>query len=253
MNSRIKTKNIIFEHNFVCVKNLIIADKKLPEQAKVNLKQFGLVIEFSTHSITYEAISGHPDIFICQLPDKLILAPNLPSEFFKIFKDEKIHFHKGIQNVGLKYPESAVYNTVVTGNYFIFKKNIPDTEIIQNLSSQKFILVSQGYCRCNLLPLKDDSFITSDKNIYQNLMKEKLNVLYVDPKQIILPGFKHGFFGGTAGVIENNVLISGSLKYFSDRERVKSFLQNLNYSIIELYDGPLFDGGSIFCLKLKFE
>ena len=231
------------------MKNLIIVDKKLPKQAKVNLKQFGLVIEFSTHSITYEAISGHPDIFICQLPDKIILALNLPFEFFKIFKEKKIHFHIGKQNVGLKYPQTAVYNTVVTENYFIFKKNIPDMEIIQSLFSQKFIEVSQGYCRCNLLPLKDDSFITSDKNIYQNLTKEKLNVLYVDPKQIILPGFNHGFFGGTAGVIDNNVLFSGSLKYFSDKENVKYFLQNLNYSIVELYDGPLFDGGSILCLK----
>ena len=231
------------------MKNLIIVDKKLPKQAKANLKQFGLVIEFSTHSITYEAISGHPDIFICQLPDKIILAPNLPSEYLKIFKDEKIHFHIGKQNVGLEYPQTAVYNTVVTEKYFIYKKNIPDTEIIQSLSSQKFISISQGYCRCNLLPLKNDSFITSDKNIYRNLTNEKLNVLYVDPKQIILPGFKHGFFGGTAGIIDNNVLISGSLKYFLDKEKAKSFLQNLNYSIVELYDGPLFDGGSIFCFK----
>jgi len=230
------------------VKNLIIADKKLPEQAKKNLKQFGFLIEFSTQSITYEAISGHPDIFMCQLPDKIILAPNLPFEFFKIFRDNKIHFDKGEQNVGMKYPQSAVYNSVVTENYFIFKKGILDTKMIQNLSSQKLISVSQGYCRCNLLPLRDDSFITSDKNIYQKLTKEKLNILYVNPKQIILPGFKHGFFGGAAGVIENDVFLSGCLKYFSDGENVKSFLQNLNYSIIELYDGPLFDGGSIFCL-----
>ncbi len=234
------------------MKNLIIVDKKLPEQAKLNLKQFGVVIELFTQSITYEAISGHPDIFICQLPDKIILAPNLPFKFFKIIKDENIHFNIGKQNVGLKYPETAIYNTVVTENYFIYKKDIPDKEIIHNLYSQKSISISQGYCRCNLLPLKDDSFITSDNNIYQTLTKEKLNVLYVDPKQIFLPEFKHGFFGGTAGVIDKNVLLSGSLKYFSDGEKVKSFLQNLNYSIIELYNGPLFDGGSIFCLSPSF-
>lgn len=229
------------------MKNLIIADKKLPEQAKKNLKQFGSLIEFSTQSITYKAISGHPDIFICQLPNKIILAPNLPFEYLEIFENAKINFVKGQQNVGMKYPQSAVYNSVVSENYFIFKKGIPDKEIIQNLSSQKSILVKQGYCRCNLLSLKNDSFITSDKNIYKNLSQEKLNVLYVDPKQIILPGFKHGFFGGTAGIIGNDVLISGSLKYFSDKEKIKNFLTNLNYYIIELYDGPLFDGGSILC------
>ena len=56
----------------------IIADNRIPPQAKEKLSEYGEIINFSTKGITYEAISGHPDIFFCQVNNKLIVAPNLP-------------------------------------------------------------------------------------------------------------------------------------------------------------------------------
>ena len=72
-----------------------------------------------------------------------------------------------------------------------------------------------------------------------------MNVLYVNPEDIQLPGFKHGFFGGACGVYEDSVFLLGSLESFKAGKKVKSFLQSLEYEIIELFDGPLFAGGSI--------
>jgi hypothetical protein len=73
-------------------------------------------------------------------------------------------------------------------------------------------------------------------------------VLYVNPSDIILPGFRNGFFGGACGVYENRVFIIGSLDKFGDGSNVRAFLKRLDMEIVELYDGELNDGGSLlFC------
>jgi len=227
------------------MKNLIITDKKLPPEAKDSLAKHGDIIEFSTSNITYDAISGHPDIFFCKTNSRLIIAPNLPESYLLLLKEKNFPLVIGSRNVESKYPSSAHYNAVVTDNLLIHNLKITDKIILENTKELTHIHLNQAYTRCNLLPLKNNSFITSDKGVYQTLLKAKLNILYVSPEYILLEGFSNGFFGGACGVYENKVFIIGSLKYLSDGNKVKSFLKNLDYKIIELYDGPLIDGGSL--------
>jgi len=229
---------------------LIIVDNKIPETARVRLSEFGEVIGLSTSGITYDAISGHPDIFFCQYPGGIVVAPNLPAEYFEILDKRSIPYIIGINPVGKIYPESARYNAVVTDTYYIHYPEITDPKIKENVGNLIPITVRQGYCRCNLLPLKENHFITSDIGIHKILTDKKLDVLYVSAKTIRLEDFPHGFFGGVSGIWNNNVFICGSLDYHPDGEKIRLFLQKLDYTIIELYDGELFDGGSvIFCKK----
>jgi hypothetical protein len=224
---------------------LIIIDHKIPSQAKIKLSAFGQILELKTDGITYDAISGHPDIFFCRTPRGLIAAPNTPPAFLEKLKAKGVSFRIGENEVGIQYPRSAIYNAVVTGNKLIHHTNITDPAIVSSLDGHQQINVKQGYSRCSLLPLTDDHFISSDKGIHQVLRKNGLDVLLVDPADIVIHDLKHGFFGGACGVFEDKVFIIGSLKHFGDGASVRSFLQKLGYQIIELYDGPLFDGGSI--------
>jgi len=230
------------------MKNLILTDEKLPPEAKDSLAKHGDIIEFSTSNITYDAISGHPDIFFCKTNNKLIVAPNLPESYLMLLKEKNFPFVIGSRNVESKYPSSARYNAVVTDNFLIHNLKITDSTILENTKELNQIHINQAYTRCNLLPLKNNSFITSDKGIYKTLNEEKLNIIYVSPDEILLEGFSNGFFGGACGVSKNKVFIIGSLKYLSDGNKVRDFLKNLNYEIIELYDGPLVDGGSLMFL-----
>lgn len=107
------------------------------------------------------------------------------------------------------------------------------------------IHVDQGYCRCNLLALKNDHYITSDPGIYKTLQRLHLNALLVSPEGIHLEGFPHGFFGGCCGVWEEKVFVNGSLNLYKDGDRAREYLDKLGYKIVELYDGPLMDCGSI--------
>ena len=226
---------------------LFIVDKNISKQTNENLREFGDVIMFETQGITYPAISNHPDIFFCKVDNKLIYSPNTPQNFIKQIRT-KIECVEGKTCVDNKYPLSAKYNAVVSDNFLIHNLKITDKLIIESTRQKKIINVKQGYCRCNVLPLRENHFITSDEGIYKSLMDSGLKSLYVKPDDIILPGVKYGFFGGACGVTDDTVVILGSLKHFSDGLIVRDYLINLKYNIVELYDGPLFDGGSILII-----
>lgn len=225
---------------------LIIADTRIPAEAMNRLNNYGKVIAFSTKEITYPSITCHPDIFFCKMNDELIVAPNLPGEYKNILKNNAIDFIEGESAVGEKYPETAKYNAVCTKNYLIHNFRYTDSAISDHAAELDLIHSGQGYTRCNLLALKEDHFITSDAGISRVLNGFGLNNLYVVPAGILLPGMKHGFFGGACGVHDNKVFILGNLDKFTEGNKVRNYLLALNYEVIELYDGPLFDGGSLF-------
>lgn len=227
---------------------LIIADKKIPAQAKQKLEEYGELVLLETSGITEESISGHPDIFFCKAGDEFIIAPNLPVTYKSKLAQHHIRFIEGKTPVGITYPAAAAYNAVLTENFLIHRLDATDAAIHERCTTQKKINVKQGFSRCSMLPLKNDCFITSDGGIYKTIVGEGLQLLYVSPKDILLPGQNYGFFGGTCGVAGEKVFILGSLSHFAEGEKVHSFLTELGYEIIELYDGLLFDGGSLLVI-----
>jgi hypothetical protein len=227
---------------------LILVDQKIPKEAFKKLAEFGNVLGIQTNGITYEAISGHPDIFISILNNDLIVAPNLPEEFMNVLRENEISFHLGEQDVGQKYPESSIYNIVSTSRFIIHNLKFTDLAVKDLAMGLGQIHVEQAYTRCNLLALKNDQFITSDRGIEKQLKEVNLDVFYVDPTGILLPGFKNGFIGACVGILDDQFFLIGSLKHYSAGEALRVHLEELGYEIIELYDGPLFDGGSIFFL-----
>jgi hypothetical protein len=235
---------------------LIIVDQRIPEEAKRNLSAFGEVLEFFTTGITYEAISGHPDVFFCQTPQGLIAAPNTPGIFLERLKEHGVTFETGINPVGTVYPNTARYNAVFTAKYLIHNLSFTDPSLLSltngpgehDESKFKIINVNQGYSRCNLLAFNQDTFLTSDHGIQKALSGAGLNVTYISPADTVLPGFKHGFTCGCCGIKDNNLFLIGNLNFCMDQDIIDSFVQENKLSLVELYNGPLFDGGGIFFL-----
>jgi hypothetical protein len=229
---------------------LIIIDEKMSAEAKKMLASHGDLLELKTEGITYPSISGHPDIFFCQSDDKLIVAPNLPGHYFNKLAEHKVDFIRGEFPVGLEYPATARYNAVATKTHLIHNFRHTDFMITRTLDELHPVHVDQGYCRCNLLPLKDDHFITTDQGIYKVLVQQGLDVIYVTSEGIALEGFPNGFFGGCCGVWKGKVFINGNLKRYEEGEKVRHYLEKMGYDIIELIEGQLEDVGSIFFLDL---
>ncbi len=227
---------------------LIIADHRLPEEAKSNLRKEGKLLEFETTGIVYESISGHPDIFMCQTSQQLILSPQTPGNIIESLKQHAVNFTFGEKTTGFYHPETTHYNAVATEEALIHNLKFTDEKILLKFDSSKRIHISQGYTRCNLLPLGKNHFITSDEGIYK-ILKSRFNILYVSPKGILLENYEHGFIGGAAGISGDKIYFAGSLNHFPEGKKVAEFLHDLGFEIVELYDGPLVDGGGIFFLQ----
>ena len=226
----------------------IIADSRMPEEAKKNLKKLGNVLFLNPTEITYNSISSHPDIFFFQKDDALIYAPNAPKRIIKELKKRKIKLIEGKKEVGKKYPETVPYNAVGIGNLLIHNLKHTDETILS--SYENHINVNQGYTRCNLLALNENAFITSDVAVGTRLATSvHYSVLYIDPKQIKLEGQKNGFFPGCCGVWKNNLIVCGSTKNLKEKAELDKFLKDNNFNLIELYDGELIDVGSIFLIE----
>lgn len=227
---------------------LIIIDARIPNDAIEKLQKYGEVFLLSSDNIVYDSISGHPDIFIHQMDELVIIAPNAPKELFEALKQSRIPFLKGKEKLGSKYPETSFYNAVSTKDFLIHREN-HSTQCINKLNEKKkFIHVPQAYTRCNLLALPDASFITSDRGIEKALLEEGLEVYYFAPDDVILNGQDHGFLPGACGINKHQFFIVGSLNEYSDGERLKTILESKSLEIIELYEGRLIDGGGIFFL-----
>lgn len=228
---------------------LILCDNKMPGAAKVKLSAYGEIVEFATEGITYDAISGHPDIFFCPTPAALIVAPNLPDGYFKILDQKGISYTSGQFPVGREYPESARYNALVTGSKMILNPDLCDLSIQQMNLKSEIIPVKQGYTRCSLVSLPNNTFITSDHGIEKTLKQRDWEVLFVDPQGIKLQGFDHGFFGGACGIYKNLFFICGSLTFFKEQELIVDFIEKSGIQVVELYHGPLIDVGTILFLE----
>ena len=253
----------------------IIADGRMPEEAKKNLKKLGDVLFLNPTETTYKSISAHPDIFFFQTEDGLIYAPNAPKKIVKELKKRKIKLTEGKKEVGKKYPETVPYNAVGIGETLIHNLKHTDSTILSLYENH--IHVNQGYTRCNLVALNENAFITSMEDYKTTRLQDykevtetqrhrdaeccastgsateelkahgsQLTALYIDPRQIKLEGHDHGFFPGCCGVWKNNLVVCGSTKNLKEKEELDKFLKDNNFNLIELYDGELVDVGSIF-------
>ncbi len=227
---------------------IIISNNLIPREAKFNLEKFGEVIYIETRGITYNEISGHPDVFLCQTDNGLICAPNIPKCIVEQLEIKKVKFEFGLSDVGFKYPETAKYNAVVTDEFIIHNLNDTDKKILDYGVDKVHIHVNQAYTRCNLFALKSNKFITSDLGIFNVIQNHNLEVLYLDPSNILLPGFKNGFFGGTCGKYKNKMYLLGCINSIEKPKEFLSFVNDDNFIVEELYQGPLYDSGSIIFL-----
>jgi len=223
-----------------------IIDSRSPKDAIENLKKDFDVLEFKSEGITYNEVSGHPDIFIFQDNKQLIIAPNSPKRLIDFLNKHKVDFIFGEKEVGTELNNSTQYNCITTRNHLFHKKGFTDVAILKKHSNKKTVNLPQAYTRCSLTKLDENNFITSDVGIHKTLTKHNFNTLLVSPKNIKLPGYPYGFFGGTNGIHQNNFYLIGSLEHIENSKAIEEFIIKNKLNLIELYNGPLYDGGGIF-------
>ena len=178
--------------------------------------------------LVYSEVSSHPDIYMCDLKDKVIHAEN----------DE----------LGFKYPENCAFNAACTGKYFIHNLKITSKRLLKEAEGMQHIDVPQGYTKCNVLTIDEESIITSDRGIYEKC-KDSLNTLLItestkETPHVLLKGFPYGFIGGATGRVKDEIIFNGKISDHPDYEKIKEFIESRGLKIKE-FDHPLEDIGSI--------
>lgn len=228
-----------------------IIDKRTPSKVKKNLEKYtDDIFEFSSDEITYNSISGHPDIFMFQDANKLIMAPNTPKELINFLDKKAVNYSFGTNPVGKNLDNSVLYNCLSTKKYFFCKKGKPDISIQKWCSLKQLVNIPQSYARCSMFAL-ENKIITSDNGIVKVLEKSQMACFYFEPSEITIKDHKNGFIGGTMGATDNNVFFLGNILKHKDGKALDKYISTLGKEAICLGNDYLYDGGGLFFVSSK--
>lgn len=229
---------------------LAIIDARCNSIVIQNLRRYAEdIFLLKTAGITYESISCHPDIFLYQDEQHLVVAPNAPQELFNLLNCNNISYKIGHSVIGALLTDSCFYNCVSTADAFFHKEGFTDP-MIQRLNQEKrFIALPQSYTRCSMLPLSDHAIITSDAGIHKVLQREQFASFLFTPDEIRIAVHRNGFLGGTCGISDGKIFFLGNPLRHKDGRGLCQFIESVGLEVISLSDEPLYDGGGIFFLR----
>lgn len=220
------------------IKQNLLIDSRIRNVEYEYLSKYFNVIKLPLSIDTYKEISGHSDIFYCKINDNIICASNAP------IIDNK--FILGMSRVGKKYPKDIAYNVAQIGNIIIGSK-YTDKIIKPN------IYVKQGYVKCSICVTSNNSCITSDKNIYDELIKENIDVTYIKENNIKLLDRSgnitnmQGFIGGASFVYCNKFILFGDIEKLENKEKIIKHLEKYKLELIDFKNLDVYDyGGAIY-------
>lgn len=229
----------------------VLIDKRMPEDMKKRLNDFGIeTLDIDRHPNLYEAVSCHPDMVLHHVHDNIIVyEPLVNSGVVEALRDMGFVLVQGCSKIKPYYPHNIAYNVALVGKnaFHNFKYTDPVLKQLLVNNNFKLIHVNQGYAKCSICIVDENSIITSDKGIHKQAVKHGIDSLLIPPqKSIILKGLDHGFIGGATGKLAYNKLaICGSLINIEGCEMIKNFLKVRNIEIIELGNDDIYDVGTI--------
>ena len=130
---------------------IAIIDARAPHKAIIKLQEEFTVLKFITKNICYDAIEGHPDVFICFHNNSYTYAPNTPQAIIDTIQRHTKNYTQGNTNIGKNLANTTPYNCVVTQTHIFHKEGYTDTKIIQQNQDKTYIPVPQAYTRCSMI------------------------------------------------------------------------------------------------------
>lgn len=234
--------------------DIVIMDGRVDKEILNNIKKFGVEIILTIKcNELYEAISYHPDVVMHPINHKtLIVAPNIFDYYKDIFADKPIKLIKGEKKLNRNYPNDIAYNVARVSRYAIHNVKYTDEKLKYYLKKEgvEFIDVKQGYSKCSIATIGEREIITSDPSIIKKCSNYDINILSIEEGFIDLPEMKHGFIGGSTGVIsKDQVLFTGTYEHHPDSEKIKNFLKKYGKTLKFLSNKKIIDIGSIIPFK----
>lgn len=190
------------------------------------------VVKIKAQNNVYDAISTHPDIYMCKITDK----------------DGQRLIRACSGEPGFLYPDCISFNALCLDRYFVHNLKYTDERLMNAAKAAGKIMVNvhQGYTKCAVAVVNGSAVITSDNGIASVLEKlGDVSVLRVKPGFVLLPGFDYGFIGGASGRVDDELVFSGNLSEHPDFEAIRDFTELHGVKLKYFPEYPLEDIGSI--------
>ena len=238
----VKSPNLPFKS----VKTVVAG--KMPDEVKRSLKDSKIkVFEIKTDNMLQNAVSSHADLQCIHLGGNKIMLNNTQEEL----KDSLLKLGFDVSSFEIKngkYPYDCAVNAAVFGKNVICKFDILENTLKDYLAQNgyKIINVNQGYSKCSVCIVDDNSVITEDETINNACINNGIDVLLIRKGFVKLDGFDYGFIGGASFKInENTLCFIGKIENHPDFNKIKKFLSDKNIEYKSLSETVLTDIGSV--------
>lgn len=233
--------------------SLALVDSRISESMVQKLNKLNInIIKSIKCNETYNAISCHPDICVIKLNDNNILvAPNVFDYYDSCLTPLGFNVIKGSLHIDNRYPNNVHYNVVILGNNVIHNFKYTDNVLLDYIEKHNMnkINVNQGYCKCSICIVDENSIITSDEGIYKEVIKHNIDCLLIEKGHIDLFELDYGFIGGCSGLISQDTLaFFGNIEKHPNFKEIDKFVSERNKKIISLSKEKLTDLGSLIPL-----
>ena len=227
--------------------NVIIAGNT-PENILSELEKLGISYILSPEiPFATKGLSFHPDMQLAHMGNDRILVHKSAFEYYGKFIPAEVG-ESG--NLGT-YPDDVAYNVAIVGKHMICNEKYTDKKILGTFGGE-IINVKQGYSKCSVAVVDENSVITSDDGIYAVLKGHNMNVLKIGQGHIELAGYEYGFIGGACGKLKKDLLaFTGNIKKHPYFTEIDSFCRNVGVYPYSLSNESLVDVGSILPLTEK--
>ena len=221
------------------------AHKAISTLNSLNIK----TIEIPKDSRLPLPVNSHADLQLLHLGNNKLLTQNehlCAGDLERKFDIKMIN-----ATPGNKYPNDVKLNCVMIGNKLICNTNTVAKEILEfaEICNMTIINVKQGYTKCSVCIVNENSFITDDKSIFTAVQNFFDDVLLVSKNSIRLKGYNYGFIGGCCGKIDKDkIAFNGAIESHDDYKHIIDFLNRNNTHCVELTNERLTDIGGILPL-----
>ncbi|HNT03437.1 MAG TPA: hypothetical protein PKU88_02145 [Bacillota bacterium] len=236
--------------------SLAMVDYRISPKIEESLNKIGIeCLKTVRCPELYDAVDGHPDMLMFHIGgNRIVLAPNVYEKMAPIIEKKGFAVTKGATWLVRNYPGNIAYNVLRIGKTAFHNIRHTDAEIIKALEKEnvKMLNVNQGYTKCSVCILNDNTIITSDEKISEIAEKNGIESFLTKPGGIDLKGLNYGFLGGASGLVsKNKIAFTGSLYTLEDNRKLIDYINKKGFEIVHLSKGRLMDYGSILPLKCR--
>lgn len=232
------------------MRKTVIASHLRPE-AVSRLHEMGMdVFDFAPNPSLGALIAHHADLSFLYDAGRLYIAREM-MKYRETLSSRGLEVCVIPEPLGKAYPDDVKLNGVPLGQYFLCNEKTISPFVLTEMKRKGKTILSagQGYTKCSVVPLTEESLITDDDSIASVCCSHGLDVLKVSKGSVRLPGFPYGLLGGAAGRIsDTQIVFHGDLSLHTDSEKILRFLEKYNMTAVSLCDGELLDIGSILPL-----